>query len=156
MAWLLSIATLLLLLGLVGQGLYQFRDYLASAYPGTKDTLVTLCKLAHCQVNFPATPDAISYEADELHTLPRDNTFEFSLLMRNHSALTQAWPNIELTLKGSKKEVVLKRVFVPSDYLSNPSDVLSGFGGNQEQPVKLYFVVDQVKASDYVVAIFYP
>jgi hypothetical protein len=76
--------------------------------------------------------------------------------MRNHSSLPQAWPVIELTLKDSAKQVVLKRVFGPSEYLANPRDVSNGFAANQEQPVKLYFVADQVKASDYVVAIFYP
>jgi len=151
-----SVATILLLLLLAGQATYQFRDLIAAAYPSSKDTLVTLCKLARCQVNLPAQLDAISYEADELHTLARANTFEFSLLMRNHSSLAQAWPVIELTLKDSAKQVVLKRAFNPSEYLANPHDVATGFAANQEQPVKLYFVADQVKASDYVVAIFYP
>ena len=151
-----SLATLLLLVLLVGQGVYQFRDLIAAAYPASKATLVSLCKLARCAIDLPAQLDAISYEADELHTLPRENTFEFSLLMRNHSSLPQAWPNIELTLKDNEKQVVLKRVFTAADYLTNPHDVSNGFPANQEQPVKLYFMVDHVKASDYVVAIFYP
>ncbi len=156
MKWLLAVGTLLLTLALAGQSVYQFRDYLAAAYPQSRPTLVMLCRLAHCQISLPAQLDAISYEADELHSLPHENTFEFSLLMRNHSALPQAWPHIELTLKDPKKRVVLRRVFLPSDYLSSSREELGGFQAGQEQAVKLYFVVDKVKATDYVVSIFYP
>jgi len=156
MFWILSVATALLFVVLIGQAIYQFRDLIAAAYPSSKTTLVTLCKLARCQIQLPAQLDAISYEADELHTLAHDNTFEFSLLMRNHSSLPQAWPNIELTLKDPQKQAILKKVFAPADYLPNPRDALNGFQANQEQQIKLYFVVDQVKATDYVMAIFYP
>jgi len=154
--WVLIIGTLLLILSLAGQALWQFHDYLAAAYPQTRASLITLCRIAHCQIGLPAQLDAISYEADELHSLPHQNTFEFSLLMRNHSALVQAWPSIELTLKDPKKQVVLRRVFMPSEYLASPREELAGFQGGQEQAVKLYFVVDKVTATDYIVSIFYP
>ena len=153
---LLSAGAVLLLLSLTGQATWQFRNYLAAAYPQTKTTLVALCRLAHCQISLPAQLDAISYEADELHSLAHENTFEFSLLMKNHATLTQAWPSIELTLKDPKKQVVLRRVFMPSEYLATPREELNGFQAGQEQAVKLFFVVDQVKATDYVVSIFYP
>ncbi len=154
--WLFSIGAMLLLIALAAQLTYQFRDLIAVSLPASKDTLTTLCKLARCQIKLPAQLDAISYEADELHTLPRENTFEFGLLLRNHASLPQAWPHIELTLKDPKKQVVLRRVFTPSEYLPTPQDVLAGFQPGQEQAVKLYFVADKVKATDYVVAIFYP
>ncbi len=156
MTWFFSIASVMLAIVLVGQGVYQFRDLIAASFPASKDTLVSLCKLANCQVNLPAQLDALSYEADELHTLPREKTFEFSMLIRNHSSVTQAWPDIELTLKDNNKQIVLKKAFRPSDYLSGPADVLNGLQGNQEQAIKVYFVLDQLKASDYVVAMFYP
>ena len=154
--WILSIGTVVLALLLAGQAAYQFRDLIAVAFPGARDSLVTLCRLAQCQIKLPAQLDAISYEADELHTLPQDNTYEFSLLMRNHNAYAQAWPNIELTLKDSKKLIVVRRVFTPAEYLDNPKQVADGFQGNAEQAIKLYFVEDKTKASDYIVAIFYP
>lgn len=155
-AWLLSIGTLLLLLTLVGQTAYAFRNLIAAAYPASKPALTKLCQFARCQIQLPAQLSELSYEADELHTLPRPNAFEFGLLMHNRSDLTQAWPSIELTLKNVQKQVVLRRVFTPAEYLSNPADVSLGFPPNQEQAVKLYFEVNDLRASDYVVAIFYP
>lgn len=158
--WLLRAATALLALTLTVQGIIQFRDLLAAAYPQTKPALTALCAVLRCQVRLPAQLDAISYEADELHTLARPSTFEFSLLLRNHSSLPQAWPNIELTMKDSHKQPVVRRVFTPADYLGNSrnfaNDLANGFAAGQEQQVKLYFVVDQVPVTDYLVALFYP
>ena len=154
--WILCGATLLLALILIVQGIVQFRDLLAAKYPQTKSSLTTFCGLLHCQIRLPAQVDAISYEADELHTLVRPGMFEFSLLMRNHSSLGQAWPNIELTMKDSHKQPVIRRVFTPADYLGNARDVGTGFGAGQEQQVKLYFVVQQAPVTDYLVALFYP
>jgi predicted Zn finger-like uncharacterized protein len=141
---------------LVGQTIFLFRNYIAAIYPPAQKTLVTLCEYAHCQIDLLAQLDALSYEAAELHSLPRANTFEFGLLLRNHSALTQAWPHIELTLQNAQKQTVLRRVFAPADYLANPDDVASGFSSHQEYVVHLNFEVDQVKASDFTAEIFYP
>jgi len=150
------IGVIILLLLLAGQITYLFRNYLAATFPPAKKTLVTLCKYVHCQIQLLAKINALSYEAVELHSLPRENTFEFSLLMRNHSAMTQAWPHIELTLQNAQKQPVLRRVFTPAEYLSDPGNITNGFPAHQEQAVNLYFEVDQVTASDYAVAIFYP
>ena len=153
---LLSAGTVCMLLLLIGQATYQFRDLIAAMYPASKDTLVTLCSYAQCKIKLPAQIDALSYEADELHSLPHDNTFELSMLLHNRSNLPQQWPNIELTLKNTQKQAILRRVFTPADYLANARDIQTGFQANQEQSVKMYFEVAQLKASDFVVAIFYP
>lgn len=147
---------IILLLLLAGQATYLFRNYIAAIYPPAKKTLVTLCQYARCQIQLPAQINALNYEAVELHSLPRENTFEFSLLMRNHSAMTQAWPHIELTLQNAQKQSMLRRVFTPAEYLSDRGEIAHGFAAHQERAVNLYFEVDQVKASDYSVAIFYP
>ncbi len=154
--WAFSIATVLLLLLLIGQATYIFRDLLAATFPASKPTLTTLCQIAHCQIRLPSQIEALSYEADELHSLPHENTFEFGLLLHNRSTLVQSWPQIELTLKNTHKQPVLRRVFSPADYLANPAEIATGFAPGQEQSVKMYFEVSQIKASDYVVAIFYP
>ena len=141
---------------LLAQASYLLRDMIAAMYPASKDTLVTLCSYAKCQIKLPAQIDALSYEADELHSLPHENTFELGLLLHNRSNLPQQWPNIELTLKNTQKQAILRRVVTPNEYLSNPHDIQTGFQSNQEQSVKMYFEVAQLKASDFVVAIFYP
>ncbi len=163
--WLMA-GTLVFLILLAGQITFIFRDLIAASWPPGKKMLTELCLYAHCQIQLPAQLDALSYEANELHSLPRDNTFEFSLLLHNHSSLTQAWPHIELTLKNAQAAeqakpqtaaaATLRRVFTPADYLANTRDIAAGFPANQEQTVKLYFEVSPFKATDYVVTVFYP
>ena len=59
MVWILAVATVLLCFLLIGQAVYQFRDLIAAAYPPVKNTLVTMCKLARCQIQLPAQLDAV-------------------------------------------------------------------------------------------------
>jgi len=153
---LFSIGIVILVLLLVGQATYLFRNLIAATYPPAKKTLVTLCNYVHCQIELPAQLEALVFEAAELHTLRRENTFEFGLLMRNNSSLTQAWPYIELTLQNALRQTVLRRVFSPAEYLSTPSRIPSGFPAHQEYAVHVYFEMNQVMASDFTVAIFYP
>ena len=156
MRMVIGISIIVLLLLLAAQATYLFRNLIAASYPASKNTLMTMCRYAKCQIQLPAQIETLSYEADELHSLAHENTFEFSLLMHNHSSLPQAWPHIELTLKNAQKQAVLRRVFAPVEYLANANDIAAGIQENQEQSVKMYFEVSKVKASDYVVAIFYP
>jgi len=153
---LVVIGVVLLVLLLLGQATYLFRNLIAASYSPAKKTLITLCKYIHCQIDLPAQLDALVFEAAEVHTLPRENTYEFSLLMRNNSLLTQAWPHIELTLQNQQRQAVLRRVFAPADYLPRPGKITSGFPGHQQQAVHIYFEMEQAMASDFSVAIFYP
>lgn len=138
------------------QATYVLRNQIAAMYPETKDTLVQFCHIAQCKITLPAQLDALSYEADELHSLPRESAFEFSLLLHNHSNLPQTWPHIELTLLNAQKQPILRRIFTPHDYVNLPQDLNNGFQPNQDLPIKLYFELKTLKASDYLVGIFYP
>lgn len=153
---LVVIGVVMLGLLLLGQATYLFRNLIAASYPPAKETLITLCKYIHCQIDFPEQLDALVFEAAEVHTLPRENTFEFSLLMRNNSLLTQAWPHVELTLQNEQKQAILRRVFSPADYLASLGKITSGFPAHQQQAVQVYFEMAQAMASDFSVAIFYP
>jgi hypothetical protein len=84
------------------------------------------------------------------------NTFVLTTLLRNRSAIVQAWPNIELTLNDANEKAIVRRVFMPRDYLLSAQDVTKGFAANWEQPIKLFFEVSQLKASGYRVYLFYP
>ena len=151
----LTIGILVLLLLLAFQVAYFLRNTIAAAFPASRGALLTMCQIVGCKISLPAQITAISSEADELHSLPRPNTYELSLLLHNRSQVTQAWPHIQLTLKNDKKQAILTRVFAPSAYLRG-TEFENGFGGNQDQAVKIYFELDQIKASDYVIMIFYP
>jgi hypothetical protein len=72
------------------------------------------------------------------------------------SCNAQAWPHIELVLDDANDKTVLRRVFAPRDYLDPEVEIAQGFPARSEQPVKLYFELNQLRASGYHIAVFYP
>ena len=151
----MAIGSLALLLLLFLQVMTTFRNPLAAQFPQWKPTLVALCKLSGCQVDLPAQIEALAIEQGELQTI-KEQTFSYVSLLRNQSRSVQAWPSIELTLNDANDKPLLRRVIAPRDYLPANIDVSQGFAPRSEQTIKLYFALDQLTASGYHIAIFYP
>ncbi len=145
------ILTLLLVL----QGVWNFRNVWAARYPGARPVLVTVCAVMGCKVELPAQIDALAVETGELQTLDA-STFSFTTLLRNQGELVQAWPHLELALTDANDKTLVRRVLAPADYLPPGSLAAKGFAARSEQPVKLFFQLNQIKASGYHLAIFYP
>jgi predicted Zn finger-like uncharacterized protein len=147
----------LLLIGLIGQSTYFFRDQLAARIPQLKPVLTGACAKIGCSVGLPMKIDSISIESNELQALdPARNLFSLNLLLRNRSDTVQAWPNIELTLNDANDKPIVRRVFTARDYLNPAANPAQGFASDQEQPVKLSFELLQLKASGYRVYLYYP
>ena len=151
----MAIGSVVLLLLLLLQVMTTFRNPLAAQFPQWKPTLVALCKLSGCQVDLPAQIEALAIEQGELQTL-KEQTFSYVSLLRNQSRSVQAWPSIELILNDANDKPLLRRVIAPRDYLPANIDVSQGFAPRSEQTIKLYFALDQLTASGYHIAIFYP
>ncbi|OWW19044.1 DUF3426 domain-containing protein [Noviherbaspirillum denitrificans] len=153
----MAAASVFLLIGLLAQGAYVFRDQLAAWFPAAKPVLANACARLGCQVGLPAQIDAVSIESSELQTLaPESNTFALTVLLRNHGTTAQAWPNIELTLNDNNEKPIARRVFQPREYLADSVDAGKGFTARSEQAVKVHFELAQLKASGYRVYLFYP
>ncbi|MEN3294603.1 MAG: hypothetical protein V7642_3856 [Burkholderiales bacterium] len=152
----MGVASVFLLLGLLAQSTYVFRDQLAVWFPKAKPAVAMACKVLHCQVGLPAQIEAVSIESSELQAVaPERNIFALTVLLRNHGATTQAWPNIELTLNDANEKPIARRVFMPRDYLGAQPD-LTGFTSKSEQSFKVFFELLEIKASGYRVYLFYP
>lgn len=158
-AWrvVMSIGSLLLLLALLAQAAYVFRDQLAARFPQTKPALLEACAYLDCQVGLPAQIDVVSIESSELQTLaPNSSTLVLTLLLRNHGAIAQAWPHLELSLNDNAEKTQVRRAFSPTEYLPREINPRLGFPAQSEQPVRLYFEPEGVSASGYRVYLFYP
>lgn len=151
------VLSLLMLLSLTGLVSYSARNQIAAWLPQTKPALIEGCKLLKCQISLPAQIDQISIESNELQALSAArNVFTLAVQLQNKGSLTQEWPMLELVLNDAKDKPVLRKVFVPSDYLNNKNDLPKGFSPSSEQSVKLYFELSDIKAAGYHVSIFYP
>ncbi|MGK5025851.1 DUF3426 domain-containing protein [Janthinobacterium sp. RB2R34] len=144
-----------LLLLLLLQVMTTFRNPLAAQFPQFKPALAALCSASGCQVDLPAQIEALAIEQGELQTLA-PGRFSYISQLRNLGRSAQAWPHIELLLNDDDGKPVLRRVVAPRDYLPAGTDVAKGFAPRSEQNIKLYFTLDQLAASGYRIAIFYP
>lgn len=156
----LALGSALLLLALAAQAAFLFRDTLAARYPALRPALESTCALLGCRVGLPADIEQIVIETGELATLG-GNAYTFSTILRNESALPQAWPSIELTLTSADDKPLVRRVFGPRDYLplgGKPAagSPAAGFAARAEQPVKLHFRLEGLEPSGYHIAVFYP
>jgi predicted Zn finger-like uncharacterized protein len=151
----MSLGSVLLVAALIGQGLTTFRNQIAAALPPLKPGLLAACNALGCKIELPTQIDDLTIEQGELQTLS-ETTFSFTTLLRNQSATAQAWPHIELVLDDASDKAVLRRVFTPRDYLGADVALDKGFAPHTEQSVKLYFELNQLKASGYHIAVFYP
>ncbi|WP_324104893.1 DUF3426 domain-containing protein [Noviherbaspirillum sp.] len=153
----MSAGSVLLLFGLIGQGVYVFRNQIAVHFPGTKPLLTEACAYLGCQVALPSQIDYVSIESSELQVLsPETNVFTLSALLRNRGATEEAWPYLELTLNDANDKPIVRRVFTARDYLSTLQDAQKGFAPKSEQAIKLFFEVSQLKPSGYRLYLFYP
>ncbi|GGE60461.1 DUF3426 domain-containing protein [Massilia psychrophila] len=151
----LGAACALLVLALAAQGVISFRNVLAARHPQAKALLTGACAVFGCKVELPAQIDALSVETGELQSLGA-NTFSFTTLLRNQASLVQAWPHLELALTDANDKPLVRRVFTPAEYLPQGVAPAMGIAPRSEQAVKLAFELNQVKASGYHIAIFYP
>ncbi|MES2126006.1 MAG: DUF3426 domain-containing protein [Pseudomonadota bacterium] len=144
-----------LLLAAAGQGLFAFRSQFALAVPAAKPALVAACAQLGCRIDLPMQIDAMSIQSDELQLLGGP-VHVVTAVLRNASANPQAWPSLELELTDEGDRPQLRRVFAPAEYLPASAPLAKGFAPRSEQTVKLFFALDQVKASGYNLAVFYP
>jgi hypothetical protein len=153
----MAIGSVVLLAALLAQSAHVFRNQLAARFPQTKPLLAQLCSLTGCQVLLPAQIDQVSIESNELQMQAANkDVFTLSLLLHNRSTVTQAWPNIELTLNDKDGKALVRRVLSPREYLPKDRNPAEGIAARSEQPVNVSFELKQLQASDYRVYLFYP
>ena len=147
------------LFGLIVQTAYWWRVDIAAKAPALKPYLELGCAQLRCEIMPPAQIEQLSIESSELVAVPGAvNTLTFTALLRNHSSIAIAYPAIEVTLTDARDRAVLRRDFVPSDYLydSTRQRQLAGVAPSSEYTVKLTFDTSGIPTTGYRAGIFYP
>lgn len=147
--------SIVLLLVLLAQGAFTFRNALAARYPGAKPALESGCALFGCRVELPAQVDNLVIDTGELTTLG-GGAYAFTTQLRNQGAVPQAWPSLELSLTDANDKPLVRRVFTPRDYLAAGTPAANGLAPRVEQAITLHFRVDDLQPSGYHIAVFYP
>jgi len=146
------VATLSVLLAL--QWAVHERDWLAARQPALKPWLVRLCEPLQCAVKPLRRIESVVIDSSELvRRLGNFHSFDFAL--KNTSDVALAMPALELTLTDASDTAIARRVFLPDEWPSAPSELAAG--GSASVSLRLTITVDGPHAmAGYRALVFYP
>ncbi|MCB1932836.1 MAG: DUF3426 domain-containing protein [Candidatus Accumulibacter sp.] len=151
------IAIVLLVLALVGQIIFHFRGVIALAAPATRPALAALSAALGTEIPLPRHVDLVSIEASDLQTeAGRNKLLALQATLRNRASYAQAYPALELTLTDTADKAIVRRVFMPDEYLPPRPAAEDAFGANQDIDVRLWLEARDVNAAGYRLYVFYP
>ncbi len=146
-----------LLLALIGQAVFHFRDALAAHVPALKPMLVQACALIGCTIGPLHESSGLSIDASDLQADPAHRgLLMLTATLRNRSGLPLAFPHLELTLTDAQDQVVVRRVLLPPEYVGGGADLAAGIPPNAETPVKLFIDASATSQAGYRLYAFYP
>jgi predicted Zn finger-like uncharacterized protein len=147
----------LLLLALMAQAAFHFRDALAAHVPAAKPTLVKACAFLGCTVGPLQEASGLSIDASDLQADPAHRgLLMLTATLRNRTGVLLAYPYLELTLTDAQDQVVVRRVLLPADYVGGGADLNAGIPANTEVPVKLFIDASATTQAGYRLYAFYP
>jgi hypothetical protein len=154
---LLALGIPLLLLCLLAQLTYRYRDEIAVRVPESGPYLRDACARMGCKIALPAQIDALSLQSSNLLAVPdQPEHFELVALLRNQSGTPQAWPSLELQLKDEAEQALVRKVFLPAEFLPLTADKSLGFASHSEREVRISFMLTGPQAADFQLTLFYP
>ena len=96
------------------QAVLWHRNLLVAQEPALQGLIEGLCAPFGCEWHWPQTLDAVQIENSSF-TENADGTYRLQLRLKNTQHHAVAMPLLELTLTDERDEVVLRRVFQPSE-----------------------------------------
>ncbi|WP_046155419.1 DUF3426 domain-containing protein [Chromobacterium vaccinii] len=158
--WLNGLLAALAVIGalfLAAQLVYINRTRIAAEVPESRPTLEHLCRALDCEVPWPTDIALIRTEWSELAFVPDyPNLIQLSATLKNHAQYPQAYPMLEVTLKDSDDQVLIRKVFAPKEYLKPDDLKLNRFNANSEVKVTMRLDAGKVHAMGYSLYWFYP
>jgi predicted Zn finger-like uncharacterized protein len=155
--WVYAVVVPALLLLLVAQVLYHFRDSLAAHSPATRPVLARMCAAVGCEVRPLRDVAALSIDASDLQVDPAHRgLLVLTATVRNRAGYALAYPHLELTLTDGQDQVVVRRAFAPADYVGGTVDLAGGIPANGESALKLFIDASATTQAGYRLYLFYP
>jgi len=154
---LLVAAVPLLLLALVVQAAFHWREVLAAHSPATRPVFASACAVLGCSIRPLRDVAGLSIDASDLQADPAHRgLLILSATLRNRAAWPLAYPHLELTLTDAQDQPVVRRALAPSEYAGGTIDVATGMPGNGEAAIKLFIDASATTQSGYRLYLFYP
>lgn len=170
---LLWIGIPLLILALVVQLGYTFRNDLAARSPQAARQLRSLCARMGCTIRLPMQVDQLSLSSSRLDISPLPtpvagtdgqpaSSTDIKLvqrltliaLLRNQGDTVQAWPSIDLRLKGPDGKIYVRKAFLPEQYV-RAEDLPVGMQAHAEMEIRVPFELAHDAPSAFELTLFY-
>ena len=152
-------AIVALVLVILAQAVFHFRDALVAHWPPVRPALVGMCKVAGCAIR-PLRDAAMSFLSIEASDLQADPAHRGLLVLtatvRNRAAWAVSYPYLELTLTDAQDRVVVRRALAPLDYAGGTADLPGGIAPNAEVAVKVFIDASATAQAGYRLYMFYP
>jgi predicted Zn finger-like uncharacterized protein len=154
-----AIAIVVLVLLIVGQAIFHFRDAIAAHWPPARPVLQAFCDAAGCAIH-PLRDPAMGYLSIEASDLQADPAHRGLLILtatlRNRAPWALSYPYLELTLTDAQDRVVVRRALAPADYAGGTADLQRGIAPNAEVSVKEFIDASATTQAGYRLYMFYP
>ena len=147
----------LLFITLALQLVIHFRNEIVAQSPESDPAMRIACAYLGCTINLPAQIKQLSLQSSQLRAIPDQvNQFELIALLRNQSPSPQSWPSLELQLKDDIGDVITRKVFLPQNFLTQPSLLKLGIAAQSEHEIRLVFELTGPAPNDFQLTMFYP
>ncbi len=155
--WPFVLATLTLLIALSGQLAYHFRGEIAALMPALRPLITGFSKAIGSDVPLPRHVAQISIETSDLQTdAGRGNLLVLNATVRNRAAYPQDFPALELALTDTRDAALVRKVFLPEEYLPGGLPSNAQFPAGSDVAVRLWLEARDVEAAGYRLYVFYP
>ena len=152
MRWLYALLCLFSVIGLAAQAVYFFRDEIASRVPQMAPSLVSACTYLDCRLQPPRRGESLGFVGTDLAADPaHKGLLIFTATLRNSGATAVAYPHLVLSLDGLGGEMVVRRVFTPSEFAPATASLVRGLEAGAEIEVKLYLDASQTNVVGFKV-----
>lgn len=150
----------LLMLALVLQVVFYFRDAIAANWPSAKPLMTRVCAVAGCAIRplkNALTVDGSDLQADPAH----QGLLILTATLRNRARYPIAYPHLELSLLGMQEAsgtvpTVARRVLAPAAYAGGTTDLAAGMPPDREMLVKVFIDASSTTQEGYLLYAFYP
>lgn len=150
---LLAGLVLALMLTLVAQVAYQWRDLVAAEFPQARLYLARVCEHTGCTLQAPRRIDDLVVESS---TLVKANggseAYRLTVVLRNRSHLPIMLPAVELSMTDATGLLVTRRALSPTDFHLKQSEL----GAGAESTLQALLTTGSQRVAGYTVEIFYP
>jgi len=151
-----------LVLALVLQLVFHFRDAIAANWPGAKPVLTRACAVAGCAIHPLHDENALTVDGSDLQADPaHQGLLILTTTLRNRARYPIAYPHLALSLTGvqeasGKVPTVARRVLAPAEYAGGTVDLAAGMPPNREMQVKVFIDASSTTQEGYLLYAFYP